>query len=71
MVHCLPGCGSCRYFGEVKGSDRYAPWCSADRQARLNADLTLMIDLILAGKRGVVGREKLPGANRGWPRAMG
>lgn len=45
------------YFGEVEGSGRYAPWRSADSQAKFKADLTRMIDLILAGKKDVVVRE--------------
>ena len=37
------------YFGEVEGSGRSAPWKNADNQAKFKADLTRMIDLILAG----------------------
>ena len=39
------------YFGEVEGSGRYAPWKNADNQAKFKADLTSMIDLILAGRK--------------------
>lgn len=45
------------YFGEKEGTGRYAPWRNADNQAKFKADLTRMIDLILAGKKDVVGRE--------------
>lgn len=45
------------YFGEVEGTGRYAPWRNADNQAKFKADLTRMIDLILAGKKDVVSRE--------------
>jgi len=45
------------YFGEKEGSGRYAPWRNADNQAKFKADLTRMIDLILAGKKDVVSRE--------------
>jgi thiol-disulfide isomerase/thioredoxin len=45
------------YFGEVEGSGRYAPWRNAENQAKFKADLTRMIDLILAGKKDVVARE--------------
>jgi thiol-disulfide isomerase/thioredoxin len=47
------------YFGEKgkEGTGRYAPWRNADNQARFRADLTRMIDLILAGKKDVVSRE--------------
>lgn len=45
------------YFGEVEGTGRYAPWRSAESQAKFQADLTHMIDLILAGKKDVVSRE--------------
>ena len=37
------------YFGEVEGTGRYAPWRNADNQAKFKADLSRMIDLILAG----------------------
>ena len=45
------------YFGEVEGTGRYAPWRNADSQAKFKADLTRMIDLILAGKKDVVRQE--------------
>jgi thiol-disulfide isomerase/thioredoxin len=45
------------YFGEVEGSGRYAPWRSEASQAKFRADLTRMIELILAGKKEVVARE--------------
>lgn len=45
------------YFGEVEGSGRYAPWRSDKSQAKFRADLTRMIDLILAGRKDVVSRE--------------
>ena len=45
------------FFGEVEGSGRYAPWRSAESQARFKADLTRMIDLILAGRKDLVARE--------------
>jgi thiol-disulfide isomerase/thioredoxin len=45
------------YFGEVEGTGRYAPWKDADNQAKFKADLTRMIDLILAGKKDVVAQE--------------
>jgi thiol-disulfide isomerase/thioredoxin len=45
------------YFGEKEGSGRYAPWRNAESQAKFKADLTRMIELILAGKRDVVSRE--------------
>jgi len=45
------------YFGEVQGSGRYAPWRNAENQAKFKADLTRMIDLILAGKKDIVSRE--------------
>lgn len=46
------------YFGEVQGTGRYAPWRNADNQAKFKADLTRMIELILAGKTEVVKREQ-------------
>jgi thiol-disulfide isomerase/thioredoxin len=45
------------YFGEKDGTGRYAPWRSAESQAKFKTDLTRMIDLILAGRRDVVTRE--------------
>jgi len=45
------------YFGEKEGSGRYAPWRDAANQAKFRADLTRMIDLILAGHKDVVSRE--------------
>lgn len=45
------------YFGEVEGSGRYAPWRAEASQAKFRADLTRMIDLILAGRKDVVSRE--------------
>ena len=45
------------YFGEVEGTGRYAPWRKAESQAKFKADLTRMIDLILAGRKDIVARE--------------
>jgi len=45
------------YFGEKDGTGRYAPWKDAENQAKFKADLTRMIDLILAGKKDVVAKE--------------
>ncbi len=38
----------------MEGLGRYAPWQNADNQARFKADLTHMIDLILAGRKDLV-----------------
>lgn len=46
------------YFGEKEGTGRYAPWRNADNQAKFKADLSRMIDLILAGKKDAVSRER-------------
>ena len=45
------------YFGEVEGTGRYAPWRNAQSQAKFKADLTRMVDLIIAGKKDVVKHE--------------
>jgi thiol-disulfide isomerase/thioredoxin len=45
------------YFREKIGLGRYAPWQNADNQAKFKADLTHMIDLILAGKKETALRE--------------
>jgi thiol-disulfide isomerase/thioredoxin len=44
-------------FENGQGSGRYAPWRNAESQARFKADLTRMIDLILAGRKDLVKRE--------------
>jgi thiol-disulfide isomerase/thioredoxin len=41
----------------VDGTGRYAPWKKAESQAKFKADLTRMIDLILAGRKDIVDRE--------------
>jgi thiol-disulfide isomerase/thioredoxin len=45
------------YFRENEGSGRYAPWRSAGSQARFKADLTRMVDLMLAGRKDRVKGE--------------
>jgi thiol-disulfide isomerase/thioredoxin len=45
------------YFGEKKGTGRYAPWRNAENQAKFKSDLVRMIDLILAGKKDIVSCE--------------
>lgn len=57
------------YFGEVQGTGRYAPWQKAESQAKFVADLTRMIDLILAGKKDVVSRERAGTQNSMMPLA--
>jgi thiol-disulfide isomerase/thioredoxin len=42
------------YFREVEGLGRYAPWQNADNQAKFKADLSHMLDLILAGRKDLV-----------------
>jgi thiol-disulfide isomerase/thioredoxin len=42
------------YFREVQGLGRYAPWQNAENQAKFKADLSRMIDLILAGGKDLV-----------------
>jgi len=54
------------YFGEKEGTGRYAPWRSAANQAKFEADLTRMIELLLAGKKEVVKAE-----HAGTPGAVG
>lgn len=41
------------FFGEGEKAGRYTPWRNADSQAKFKADLTRMIDTILAGKKPV------------------
>ncbi len=45
------------YFGEMDGTGRYAPWRKPEGQARFKADLTRMIDLLVAGRKDEVARE--------------
>jgi thiol-disulfide isomerase/thioredoxin len=39
------------FFGEGETAGRYTPWRNADNQARFKADLSRMIELIIAGKK--------------------
>ncbi len=50
------------YFRENEGAGRYAPWRDAGNQAKFKADLTRMIDLILAGKKDVALRQNAAAA---------
>ena len=45
------------YFREVEGTGRYAPWREASSQAKFKADVSRMVDLILAGKKDLVSQE--------------
>ena len=45
-------------FGEGTGSGRYAPWRNADNQARFKTDLSHMIELIAAGRKDVLKKER-------------
>jgi len=45
------------FFGLGEKSGRYTPWRSVESQERFKADLTRVIDLILAGKKNEVLRE--------------
>jgi thiol-disulfide isomerase/thioredoxin len=45
------------YFREVQGLGRYAPWQNADNQTKFTADLSHMIDLMLAGRKDLVRPE--------------
>jgi thiol-disulfide isomerase/thioredoxin len=47
------------YFRDDIGAGRYAPWQNADNQAKFKADVSRMIDLILAGKKDLVRRESV------------
>jgi thiol-disulfide isomerase/thioredoxin len=51
------------YFGGANETGRYAPWRNAENQAKFRADLTRMIDLMLAGRKDVVSREHPAEAN--------
>lgn len=47
------------FFGEGEKDGRYTPWVrNPQTQAKFQADLTRMIDLVLAGKKDEVSRER-------------
>lgn len=47
------------YFGEGEKDGRYAPWVrNPQNQAKFQADLTRMIELVLAGRKDEVNRER-------------
>lgn len=46
------------FFGKDEKPGRYTPWRNADSQARFKADLTRMVDLVLAGKSAEVSQER-------------
>lgn len=47
------------YFGEGEKDGRYTPWVkNPQTQAKFQADLTRMIDLVLAGRKDQVSRER-------------
>ena len=50
------------FFGEGENGGRYTPWLDVRSQARFKADLTRMIDLVLAGKKSELGRERAASA---------
>jgi thiol-disulfide isomerase/thioredoxin len=47
------------YFGEGEKDGRYSPWVrNPQNQAKFQTDLTRMIDLVLAGRKDEVSRER-------------
>lgn len=46
------------FLGQGEESGRYTPWRNAKSQERFKADLTRMIDLVLAGKKNEAVRER-------------
>jgi thiol-disulfide isomerase/thioredoxin len=46
------------YFGEGDNVKRYAPWRKAESQAKFKADLTRMVDMVLAGKKAQLAAER-------------
>jgi len=49
------------FFGQGENSGRYTPWRNAQSQAKFKADLTRMVDLVLAGKQDEASRERASG----------
>lgn len=45
------------FVAEGESAGRYAPWRDASSQAKFQADLSRMIDLVLAGRRGELENE--------------
>jgi thiol-disulfide isomerase/thioredoxin len=52
------------FFGAGEEDGRYTPWIAAASQERFKADLVRMIDLVLAGKKGELERERAPALGR-------
>ncbi len=51
------------FFGKDEKAGRYTPWRNADSQARFKVDLARMIDMVLAGKKEQLSKERAePGA---------
>ena len=48
------------FLGQGETNGRYTPWRNAKSQEKFKVDLTRMIDLILAGKKEQVVRERTP-----------
>jgi len=46
------------FLAEGESAGRYVPWRNADSQARFQADLARMIDLVLVGKKAELARER-------------
>src|SRR5258708_17170323 len=46
------------YFGDGKKGGRYSPWRNAKSQDKFKADLSRMIDLVLAGKKEQLSHER-------------
>lgn len=51
------------FYGSGDTPGRYTPWRNANSQAKFKADLTRMVDLVLAGKRDEVARDAAAGAS--------
>ena len=45
------------FFGEREHKGRYTPWRNAENQAKFKADLSRMLDLVLAGKKDELAEE--------------
>jgi cytochrome c biogenesis protein CcmG/thiol:disulfide interchange protein DsbE len=45
------------FYGTGESAGRYTPWRNAESQAKFKADLTRMVDLVLAGKKAQVAKE--------------
>jgi thiol-disulfide isomerase/thioredoxin len=50
------------FFGKGENAGRYTPWLNPESQARFKADLTRMVDLVVAGRNAEASKRGATGA---------